>query len=132
MPKQKETMVTTSRSFDLVRTMLAVLFIAGLLVASVWILYPFLPALIWATLLVVATWPLMLTVQRRLGGRRSLAAMVMTGVLLLVVILPIALAVTTLMENADRMVVRAQALKEWSVPEPPAWVERVPIVGSRV
>ena len=55
-----------NRSSDLVRNMLAVLFIAGMIAASLWILSPFLPALIWATLLVVATWPLMLAVQRRL------------------------------------------------------------------
>jgi predicted PurR-regulated permease PerM len=42
-----------------------------LIAASLWILRPFLPALIWATMVVVATWPLMLRVQRRFGNRRA-------------------------------------------------------------
>ena len=40
---------------DLTRTTLAVLFIGVLIAASFWVLRPFLPALIWATMIVVAT-----------------------------------------------------------------------------
>jgi len=83
------------RSSDLVRNVLGVLFVGAMIAASLWILRPFLPALIWATLLVVATWPLMLAVQQRLLGRRGLAVVVMTAALLLVVIIPVALVVTT-------------------------------------
>src|SRR5258705_10603962 len=58
---------------DLPRLVLAVLFIAIMIVASLWIMQPFLPALIWSTLVVVSTWPVMRAVQRRLWGKRSLA-----------------------------------------------------------
>jgi len=51
---------------DIVRITLAVLFIGILIAASFWILTPFLTALVWATMIVVTTWPLMLGVQRRL------------------------------------------------------------------
>ena len=40
---------------ELPRTVLAVLFIAIAIIASLWILQPFLPALIWSTLVVVST-----------------------------------------------------------------------------
>ena len=45
---------------DLTRTTLAVLFIAALILASFWIIRPFLPAVIWAAMIVIATWPIML------------------------------------------------------------------------
>ena len=122
----------TNRPNDLARNLLAVLFIAGMIAASLWILHPFLPALIWATLLVVSTWPMMLAVQRRLWGRRGLAVIVMTCALLLVVIVPLALAVGTLVENADELGARLQTLTRSSVPAPPAWVEKVPMVGPKV
>ncbi|MBS1173283.1 MAG: hypothetical protein H6R12_2113, partial [Proteobacteria bacterium] len=48
---------------DLTRTTLGVLFIAGLIAVSFWILRPFLAAVVWATMVVVSTWPLMLKVQ---------------------------------------------------------------------
>ena len=122
----------TNHNIDLVRNMLAVLFIAGMIVGSLWILQPFLPALIWATLLVVSTWPLMLIVQRRLWGKRGLAVIVMTLGLVLVVIVPLALAVATIVENADELGARLQTLTHSSVPAPPAWVKDVPLVGAKV
>jgi len=36
---------------------------------------PFLPAIIWAVTLVVATWPLMLQVQHHTGNRRGIAVL---------------------------------------------------------
>jgi hypothetical protein len=62
---------------DLLRIVLAVLFIGILSVASLLIIKPFLLALTWATMIVVTTWPLMLRVQRALGSRRWLAVATM-------------------------------------------------------
>ena len=69
---------------DLTRSTLAVLFIGTLIVASLWIVRPFLAPVIWATMIVVATWPVMLRVQRAFGGRRGLAVTTMTLAMLLV------------------------------------------------
>ena len=44
---------------DLVRTTLGVLFLGGLILSAFWILRPFIGATIWATMLVVSTWPVM-------------------------------------------------------------------------
>jgi predicted PurR-regulated permease PerM len=117
---------------ELPRTVLAVLFIAMMIIASVWIMQPFLPALIWSTLVVVSTWPLMLIVQRRLWGKRSLAVIFMTLALLVVVILPLALAVLTIIEHADDVTEKITAMSRTGLPGPPVWVERVPLVGTRV
>ena len=67
---------------DITRNVLAVLFIVTLIGSSIWILRPFLGAIVWATTIVVATWPLMMTVQGWLWGKRALAVTVMTLVLL--------------------------------------------------
>ena len=45
------------RQFDLTRDTLAIVFLFALIAASVWILWPFLGAVVWATMIVVATWP---------------------------------------------------------------------------
>ncbi len=55
-------------SWDVTRILLAVVAIGGLLAATFWVLRPFLPALIWAAMIVVATWPVMQAVQS-VGGR---------------------------------------------------------------
>jgi predicted PurR-regulated permease PerM len=112
--------------------MLAVISIGGLIVASLWILYPFLSALIWATLLVVATWSLMRRVQRTLWGSRKLAVVVMTLSVLLVFIVPFGLGVSTLVRDAGEVLERMAALQGTSVPPPPAWTRQVPLVGDRI
>jgi predicted PurR-regulated permease PerM len=60
----------TERPSELARITLSVLFIGGLIAGSLWILSPFLAAFIWATMIVVATWPLMRRVEGACGGHR--------------------------------------------------------------
>jgi predicted PurR-regulated permease PerM len=116
---------------DLTRTTLAVLFVAGLIGACFWILRPFLPAIIWATTLVVATWPLMERVQLRLWNRRGLAVGVMTLALLLVFIVPFWLAITTITDNFERILGWATSLQSFKLPPPPEWLATVPLFGDR-
>ncbi len=116
---------------DLVRALLAILFVAGLIAASVWILWPFLPAIIWATTLVVATWPLMLRVQRRLWNRRALAVAVMTVALLVIFVVPFWLAAATITANFDRIVAWVSALSSFRLPAPPQWLADLPLFGEK-
>jgi predicted PurR-regulated permease PerM len=117
---------------DLTQVTLGVLFIAGLIAASFWILRPFLPAVIWAAMVVVATWPVMRGIQARLWGKRSLAVMMMTLILLLLLVVPLSLAIVTIADNADRIAGWAKWLAEFKVPPPPAWVVGLPVVGGKV
>ena len=116
---------------DLTRTTLSVLFIGGLIVATLWILAPFLPSIIWATMIVVATWPVMLRVQHRLWGRRSLAVLVMTLLVLLLFVVPLLLAIATILGNAENIKEWLSSLSEFHVPPTPAWVGELPFVGEQ-
>jgi predicted PurR-regulated permease PerM len=115
---------------ELTRTTLAVLFVAGLIAASFWIVWPFLPAIIWATTLVVATWPIMLHVQLRLWHKRGLAVAVMTIALLVIFVLPFWLAITTITQHFDRITGWAASLTSFQLPPPPHWLEGLPFFGA--
>jgi predicted PurR-regulated permease PerM len=115
---------------DLTRTVLAVLLLGALIGASFFILQPFLPALVWATMVAVSTWPLLLGLQARLGGQRWAAVSVMTLGLLLVFAVPLALAIGEIVQNSDVIVGWARAAAAWRAAEPPAWLAGVPVVGS--
>ncbi len=116
---------------DLARITFAVLVIGALLGASIWILRPFIGPAIWATMVVVASWPLMLRTERLLWGRRWLAVLVMTLGLLLLFLVPLALAVVTIVDNADRMVGWARIASDYRLPElPPPWLGQLPLVGG--
>src|SRR5262245_50463797 len=73
-----KTMTEKPAARDLGRITLSVLAIGLMILASLWVLSPFLGAGVWAAMIVVATWPMMLAVRARFGGRRWVAVTVMT------------------------------------------------------
>jgi predicted PurR-regulated permease PerM len=117
---------------ELTRTLLAAIFLGALIVASFWILRPFLAAAIWAAMIVVATWPAMLWLQARLWRSRALAVAAMTIILLLVFVVPLALAIGTIVLNADEIVLLFKSIAEFRMPTPPDWLAALPFVGPKV
>jgi predicted PurR-regulated permease PerM len=117
---------------DLTRTVLAVLFTFALIAASFWILRPFLAAIIWSTMIVVSTWPIMLVIQHRLWNKRALAVTVMTAALLLVFVAPFSAAIGTIVANADEIAGWVKGLSGLTLPPPPGLVEQIPFVGAKV
>jgi predicted PurR-regulated permease PerM len=119
-------------SNDLTRIVLGVLFIGALITFTAWIMRPFLSALLWATMIVISTWPLLLSLQAKLGGRRGLATTIMTVALLLVLVIPLSLSVSALIGNIDSVVAWVKALANLKVPPPPYWVAHIPIRGPKL
>jgi predicted PurR-regulated permease PerM len=121
--------MTNTRS-DIATATLGVLFIGVLIIASLWILQPFLAATIWATMVVVATWPLLLRLQAILWNSRALAVTVMTLMFLLLFVVPMALAIGTIMQNSDQIAEWTKHIANFRIPPPPEWVSRLPFFGS--
>ena len=116
---------------DLARVTLGVIFIAALALASLWILAPFLPAVVWATMIVVATWPMLRRAEGWFGGRRGPAVLVMTLAMLLIFVLPLVLAIDALAGSAAAMAAWLRALPTQEFPPPPDWLATLPLVGPR-
>jgi predicted PurR-regulated permease PerM len=117
---------------DLARTTLGVLFIVGLIGACFWIVRPFVPAIIWSTMIVVATWSLMLRVQARVWHRRWIAVTVMMAGLVLTFVIPFSLAIGTIVQNADEIVGWARTLSKADLPALPAWIANLPFAGPKI
>jgi len=117
---------------DPTRVMMMLFFIGALAVCSVWVLQPFLPATIWATTIVVAVWPLLLRLQRLMGGSRGLAVAVMTLIVVVLFVVPFWLAVTTILNHIDSLIGLAHAAVAFRLPPPPPWVENVPLIGTKL
>jgi predicted PurR-regulated permease PerM len=117
---------------DLAQRTLGVLVIAGLIGTSLWILKPFLPAVVWATTLVIATWPIMRRVQDKLWDSRALATTIMTITLLLVFVVPFWLAIGTIVRHSDQVLGWAEVITTAHASPPPAWLEDIPLIGRRL
>jgi len=117
---------------DLARSTLAILFIGVLIAANLWILRPFLPPLFWAAIIVVATWPILLKLQSLCGGKRGVAAAAMTLGLLALLIIPILLAVVTILDNVERATALVKSLEREGLPPMPEWVTGIPLAGPKM
>jgi predicted PurR-regulated permease PerM len=117
---------------DLTRATLSVGAIGALIVSTAWIVRPFVSAFLWATMIVISTWPVLLRLQARLRGKRGMAVFVMTVVLLLMLLVPLGFAVGALVGNSDRIAAWVSSLDEVALPPPPAWLSGIPLAGDRI
>ena len=116
--------------YDIARITLGVTCLVAMIAGTLWIMRPFLGAIIWGATIAVATWPLMLRLEGGLGGRRALTVTVMTVLMLLLFVVPIVASVAVVVANVDEIVAWGNALATMTIPPPPAWVEQLPLVGS--
>jgi predicted PurR-regulated permease PerM len=117
---------------DLARNLLAVIVIVGLVGLSLWVLRPFLAAGVWAVMIVVATWPMFIELEVRLGGRRGLAIGVMALGMVLLLVLPLWLAIDTIADHSEQLTAWGVSLVENGLPKPPAWLAGVPLIGENL
>jgi len=117
---------------DITRTTLSVLAIGILIVAAFWIARPFLLPMLWASMIVSATWPILLRLEQLLRGRRSLAVVAMTILLTLLVLAPLVTAVAIILANTDRILQWIEALSRLTLLPPPDWVDSLPLIGPQL
>ncbi len=96
------------------------------------VLAPFLSALLWAVIVTFSTWGAYTRVRGALGGRPTLAALVMTLTLATVLVVPLAVVTLKLGDNARNLARAVTELVQGGVPAPPVWVDELPFVGERL
>ncbi|WP_083245036.1 AI-2E family transporter YdiK [Paraburkholderia nodosa] len=117
---------------DLARILFVVAILCALTIGSLYVMRPFLPGLIWATTIVVATWPAMKAIERRCGNRRWLATLIMLLILLVVIVLPLYEAISTLAVHGGEIMELIRKLPDYALTAPPQWVSDIPVVGPRI
>lgn len=93
-------------------------------------LWPFLSAILWAAVICFSTWSVYSWCERSLGGRRGLAAALMTLLVALVIVAPFAVIVATLADSMVSFLTTAASVLEQGPPTPPRWVAGLPLVGK--
>ena len=108
----------------------SILLLIGL--GCVIVLRPFLPALLWATILSISTWPAFRWMEAKLNGRTSLAAALMTLLLAVGFLVPLSILGTSLAENFAKFASHVLSAFESGPPPPPTWVMHVPLIGDQL
>src|SRR5687768_10121150 len=108
-------------------------FILMLLAAGcIFVMRPFFLALLWAGILSFSSWPLYRRLLAAVGQRNTLAALIMTAALALVILLPFTVIGFTLTDLARELMLAAQKWIDAGPPAPPDWLQRVPLIGKRL
>ena len=94
------------------------------------VLMPFVTALLMAVILTYSTWPLYVRLRKAVGGRRHLAAALMTLAACLILLAPFVVVAFRLADSATELVDAVRKAFENGPPALPIWIDRLPLVGE--
>jgi predicted PurR-regulated permease PerM len=115
-----------------VRPLLLALLLVGLALLCLLILAPFIAPIVWAVILAYASWPLYRRLRRLLHGYRTIAALLMTLILGLAVVVPM---LWILMLVQAELISAYQALSRYLAQGPqavPNFLARIPWAGQKI
>jgi predicted PurR-regulated permease PerM len=97
--------------------------------ACLLILRPFIPLIAWGIIIAVAAYPAFQRLQKLLGGRGILAAVVFTLALLAVLIIPVVLLADSLIEGVQSVTAHIKSGAP-IIPPPPSTIASWPLIGA--
>jgi predicted PurR-regulated permease PerM len=103
--------------------------VTGLLTWTYYIVRPFIALILFGAILAVALYPAHAHIERRLGGRRKIAATASVIIVIAILAVPVVLLVDTLVRGASSLVT-AYDEGTLGIPPPPDDLESWPIVGK--
>ena len=106
-------------------------FLGAILYLSLSIIHPFLETMVWSVVLAVALYPFFDMVAQWLGGRRGLAAVLITLLLLLIVFGPVTWLALDLVD-VPRVIRARLDSGQLSVPPPVETVKNWPLIGEPI
>lgn len=110
----------------------AMAILAVIAVGCLTVLRPFLAALTWALILSMSTWPTYRWLERKLNGRRTAAAAIMTCLLTLAFLGPLVVIATQLAEQVTSFSAWLIPKLHQGLPGPPPWLRGLPFLGPQL
>jgi predicted PurR-regulated permease PerM len=105
--------------------------IALIISASLKIFGPFLPTIVWGSVVAIALYPIFQTLQRWVGGKKKVAGTLFIVITLLLVLIPAFLLGDSLLDGTVR-VVRKAADGTLNIPPPTEQAREWPLIGEKV
>lgn len=136
-PKSK----TLFSSFDVIRekSMLPIYQIVGgltavslIIIGCIIVITPFIPAIIFSTILALSTWPAFNWVKNHLQGRMALSALIMTVLLAICFIIPLVIIGSSTSENFAKLFTAVQVSLNGNGAEQAQFLKTLPVLGDFV
>lgn len=104
--------------------------VAVIVVSCYLVLRPFVPAILFAAVVCSASWPMYVWLRGKLWRKATLAALLMSLLLVVLVIGPSLLLAASLNRNVSALAEAIKPALEGAPLAPPAWLQRVPLAGE--
>jgi predicted PurR-regulated permease PerM len=130
-----ENVVNREEDRDFVRRAVEAAIRIALIATLAWwclaIVKPFVMPVLWGVIFAVALFPIFVRLKARVGGRGGLAATILTLVALAVLIVPIVVLSTSMIESVQHI---TQEVEDgtFKVPPPPEGVAEWPVIGEKL
>jgi len=117
--------------FPLIDTILRIVVLFALIAWCIGIILPFLEPVIWGAIIAIALYPFFAMVKRWMGNRNTLAGVLLTSLILVILLLPTALLIRSLVEGMQSLAIqfRNQTLV---IPPPDPSVAGWPLIGKPI
>ena len=118
------------RLSDMVQPLLGLVLLIAIVLAVLAIMAPFMAAIIWAVILVSATWKPFQWLSARLGNRDTLAATLIVSALLLFILVPLLVASVDFAQQLTHLARTIPEQVQAGLPELPNWISGLPLIGE--
>ncbi len=123
-------MEKSQKRLDLPKLIFGLLSIILMIAACFWVLSPFILGFVWAGMMVIATWPLLLKIEARLWHKRWLAALTMVSLILLLFVIPLGILIGSIIQNSSPLLDIAKSPASLTLPNL-EWLNEIPMVGKK-
>lgn len=103
-----------------------------IVIGAVWVLMPFVAALLFAAILCLTTWPVFAWIEARVGGRATLASLLTTLLLAAAVLLPMSYLAATVADAVTQLLAILRTWLSEGEAGPPGWLTSLPLVGEQL
>jgi predicted PurR-regulated permease PerM len=105
--------------------------LALLLLGCLMVIRPFVSALLWAIVLCFSIWPAYRRLLRWVRNRRTLAALLMTLAMIVIILVPFVLIGMTLADSVGELTAATRTWLDEGLGAPPVWLAKIPLLGSK-
>lgn len=117
-------------NIDILKIIFYLFFISIMLILFFWVITPFILSFVWATIIVITTWPLIIKLKNFFWDKKLLAIIIIATILILLFIIPIFFIVDNLIDNGIDIIHRIFS-HDINIPEL-YWLNKIPIIGNRL
>jgi predicted PurR-regulated permease PerM len=125
---QDHELINGSRNIDMI---IRLVLIVGLLSWCIMLILPFVIPVLWAVIFAIGLYPLYIKLVTLFKGRKTLAGIISTGILMIVIIVPSAWLISAVVEGTS-LFVEALRFNTIKIPPPDPSVADWPVIGDPV